>query len=1132
MVSNYIGLSDSRAAIAAARLISERPGQALILCPSSNAAERIATDLSFFSSVPVIALPDITAGTFRYDAKSRTGETALLSALTRLSTGEPLVLVVPAAASVRKLPPPEAFSRHIITGSPGSVIRRDDRIGSLSAMGYVREALAEEEGCFAVRGDIVDVFPPASDWPVRIEFFDDEVDSLRSFDPATQRSIENIMSVMIGPAGLLVRDPKAWDDAVKRIGKAYYEALSGGMPQARADALREKRDYLIECIEEGVNPGYLESFVSYFYEKPVYIKDHFRDLKLVLVDSPSRIAEALALFEKESGDAAAMLLETGGAIAEDLRSLPEASDFESANGLGSPEADVCYCTPFAQSIPYAEHIDEAMDTGALQAPVFAGHMEAFGEELSRLAKEGYEICIACSSDERLANLRDFIERLGLSGRAELRRGRLTAGTVLPGEKKVWFSEQDIFQAAKRSRRRRTKGDPIKAFTDINKGDFVVHEAHGVGRFVGVEKLTVDGGVRDYLKIRYAGEDVLYVPVDQMGLIQKYVGSEGVTPRINKLSGGEWQLTKARAKAAVKDMTEDLIRLSAQRAMVPGHRFGPDSPWQREFEESFPFQETEDQLRCTEEIKLDMESDKAMDRLLCGDVGYGKTEVAARAIFKCIEQGKQAAVLVPTTILANQHYHTLKDRLEAYPFKVEMLSRFRSAAEQEKIIEKVASGEIDLVIGTHRLLSADVRFKDLGLLVVDEEQRFGVEHKDAIKRLKASVDVLTLSATPIPRTLHMSLIGVRDMSVIEQPPEDRYPVQTYVMEQDDLFIASVIRREIGRGGQVYVVYNRVRGIEKIAGRIRELVPEAEVAVGHGQMSEKTLEDVMIGFTSGEADVLVATSIIESGLDIPNVNTMIILDADRFGLSQLYQLRGRVGRSSRMAYAYLMYKKDKALTEIAEKRLRAIREFTEFGSGFRIAMRDLELRGAGNILGVEQSGHMLSIGYELYCKLIDEAVRELKGGEDVSREIESDTDVELAVPAFIPEYYIADELTRLSVYKKIAAVADAAARGELEDELMDRFGDIPAEAENLIDIAMIRNRASAAGVSKVLRQAGKLVLIFEERNALTPRVIADLMDRFSPGVTIYGGVCPRISMSIGKDGPAAAAMSLLESFSAVE
>ncbi|MBQ4233850.1 MAG: transcription-repair coupling factor, partial [Firmicutes bacterium] len=746
---------------------------------------------------------------------------------------------------------------------------------------------------------------------------------------------------------------------------------------------------------------------------------------------------------------------------------------------------------------------------------------------ARLAR-GYKVVIGAGSDERLTNLKEFLERAGITSGVELRYGSLSAGTDLIDDRILYISDADIFQHTKKKGRRSSRrGSEIKVFTDINKGDYVVHETHGIGRFMGVEKLTVDGSTRDYLKIRYAQEDVLYVPVDQMESIQKYVGSEGVEPKINRLSGNDWQKTKAKAKAAIKDMAADFLKLSAERSVNPGYHFGPDSTWQKEFEDAFPYQETDDQLRCVEEIKKDMESDKAMDRLLCGDVGFGKTEVAARAIFKCLEEGKQAAVLVPTTILANQHYMTLTDRFSGYPFRIDMLSRFRTEKQQSQTITDLASGNTDLVIGTHRLLSKDVHFKDLGLLVIDEEQRFGVEHKEAIKQLKTNVDVLTLSATPIPRTLHMSLIGVRDMSVIEQPPEDRYPVQTYVMEQDDNTLADAIRRELGRDGQVYVVYNRVKGIQNAARHIQELVPEAKISVGHGQMSERQLEDVMMEFVSGETQILIATTIIESGLDIPNVNTMIILDADRFGLSQLYQLRGRVGRSNRMAYAYLMYKKDKVLSEIAEKRLRAIREFTEFGAGFRVAMRDLELRGAGNILGVEQSGHMLSIGYELYCKLVEEAVNELRGGPAEEAPISADTEVNLLVSAFLPETYVADELTRLAMYKRISGVYDRQARLEVTDELLDRFGDLPREAENLLDVAMIHNLGSRLGIAKVVQQKDRLVFVFEEHNAFTPELFLQLLDRFGQKLTVYGGSAPRLSLFAEKGrSPAEQALELLE------
>ncbi|HKM28292.1 MAG TPA: transcription-repair coupling factor, partial [Anaerovoracaceae bacterium] len=644
---------------------------------------------------------------------------------------------------------------------------------------------------------------------------------------------------------------------------------------------------------------------------------------------------------------------------------------------------------------------------------------------------------------------------------------------------------------------------------MKKGDFVVHENHGIGKFLGIEQLNVQGEKKDYLKIKYAGNDMLYVPVEQMDIVQKYIGGDGVSPRINKLSGGEWKVTKAKAKAAIATMAKELLDLYASRSMEKGHSFGKDTVWQQEFEDSFPYTETADQLQSIAEIKEDMEKPVAMDRLLCGDVGFGKTEVAARAMFKCLAEGKQAAVLVPTTILANQHYYTLKERFEKFPFTVEMLSRFRSDAQQGSILKKLEDGSVDLIIGTHRLISEDVKFKDLGLLVIDEEQRFGVAHKEKIKQLKKNVDVLTLSATPIPRTLNMSLSGIKNMSLIEEPPEERYPVQTYVLEQEDAMIKEIIQREIDRGGQVYVVFNRVRGISRIAERVAELVPEARIAVGHGQMNERALEDVMLSFINGESNVLISTTIIESGIDIPNANTILILDADRFGLSQLYQLRGRVGRSNRMAYAYLMYQKDKVLSEVAEKRLKAIREFTEFGAGFKVAMRDLEIRGAGNLLGSEQSGHMMNIGYELYCKLIDDAVRGLQG--EIINDKKEETSVELAVRANIPNYYIENETLKLQMYKKIAGIKTEEDEDEIVDELMDRFGDVPNDVLNLLKISRIRTLAEELSVSRVSEQQGKVMINFDKENPLNPYALANVNEAFGHAAFVHGGVEPFIRLT---------------------
>ena len=604
--------------------------------------------------------------------------------------------------------------------------------------------------------------------------------------------------------------------------------------------------------------------------------------------------------------------------------------------------------------------------------------------------------------------------------------------------------------------------------------------------------------------------MLYVPVEQMELVQKYIGGDGVAPKINKLSGGEWKTTKAKAKAAVAVLAKDLIDLYASRKMEKGHAFEKDTVWQKQFEDDFPYEETQDQLKAAEEIKEDMEKPFPMDRLLCGDVGFGKTEVAARAIFKCLDDGKQAAILVPTTILANQHFYTLKERFEGFPFNIEMLSRFRSDAQQKDIAAKLQTGEIDLIIGTHRLLGKDIRFKDLGLLVVDEEQRFGVEHKEQIKKLKKNVDVLTLSATPIPRTLNMSLTGIKDMSLIEEPPEERYPVQTYVLEQDDELIKDIIRREMDRGGQIYVVFNRVRGIHQVADKIQQLVPEARIAIGHGQMNENLLEDTMINFINGEQDVLVCTTIIESGIDIPNANTLIIMDADRYGLSQLYQLRGRVGRSNRQAYAYLMYQRDKVLTEAAEKRLKAIREFTEFGAGFKVAMRDLEIRGAGNMLGSEQHGHMLNVGYELYCKMVDDAVRALQG--EIVNDDKAEINIELKASAYIPETYIESESAKLQMYKKIASVRTWDDEDEVIDELLDRFGDVPWQTINLVKISHIRYLAELMSITEIKQDKNKVTLSFAPENPLSGYALANAAEKYGPKLFIHGGQQPFIRLTV--------------------
>jgi transcription-repair coupling factor (superfamily II helicase) len=906
---------------------------------------------------------------------------------------------------------------------------------------------------FSLRGDLLDLFPPGEDFPVRVDFFDTEIESIRRFDPETQRSGERLSSVRIAPGELAVGDAPLFARAAERIGERYSR-------------LPERRDELLGALEGRGSLQLLESYLPDFYGQPEQLADYFTG-GTVIVDDPNRCLEAVERFSRQFSMDFEVFLDKKLVAPGDFSLFPGKKEY-----LRIYERDALYfCSPLPVRPREAGPLESTRTLSSRQAVSFNGKLDLLERELIRSVEDGYKVTLVCSTDERAANLTQFLDRAGLAGRVWVRRGILSQGMVVPEDKVSFITDGDIFGSQKYRKRRYgagAKGQPIKSFSDMGVGDYVVHDSHGIGRFIGLEKLTVQDLSKDYLKVEYAGQDVLYVPVDQMHLIQKYVGAEGAAPRVNRLAGTEWKNTKARAKAAIEGMARELLEISAARKARGGYAFGPDTVWQKEFEDSFPYEETSDQLQCIEEIKMDMERPLAMDRLLCGDVGYGKTEVAARAMFKCAADGKQVAMLVPTTILASQHYHTLKDRFERFPFNVEMLSRFRSESQQQKILGRLRKGSLDILIGTHRLLSQDVLFKDLGLLVIDEEQRFGVQHKEAIKRLRQNVDVLTLSATPIPRTLHMSLLGIRDMSLIEEPPEERYPVQTYVLEQDDDVIREAIQREVDRGGQVYVVCNRISGIYRIAEYLDRLVPGNRILVGHGRMNEQALEDVMMAFMDGKGDILVATTIIESGIDIPNVNTIIILDADKFGLSQLYQLRGRVGRSNRLAYAYLMHKKDKVLSEVAEKRLRAIREFTEFGAGFKIAMRDLEIRGAGNLLGTEQHGHLVNVGYELYCKMVDQAVRALQGGAEAMAD---EAQVDIRVDAFIPSEYIEDEKLKLEMYKKIAAVGSRADAAEIREELIDRFGEVPPETENLILVSLIRALGQSLGMKKITRQGGR-------------------------------------------------------------
>lgn len=1108
---NITGAAESRVAPVIGKILKEEAkGQCLVVVSSYIRAKRLATDLSFFVDKNIYVLPPEEEGFIRYEAKNHDQMLERLKILKALCTGEDCLVVAPATGAIRKLPPHQTFAESSLKLTRGEDLDLEKVKEKLVFMGYERVSLVEAKGEFSIRGSIIDIFTADGDAPYRIELFDTEIDSIRSFDLDTQRSIENLKFIEVYPAEQLLKDRSIFEKAAARIKQAYAgqirkfsaEGLSDEALE-RGKRLRERRDQLVEFAENCMNLQQLENYLYYFYDETEYLWDYMND-PVIMIDDPSRIMENLEARDKETADDFKTFMERGQAVPADLKNFASKHDY-----LKLYEMNQAYLfTPFQRTIKGVDSIAEIRNVVSKPTLVFNGKMDLLESEIKSYLKNNYKVTVVCANEERVSNMEEFLERAGLLTKVWVRLGSLTGGIDFPEEKFCYIWDGDIFGTPRKKKRKKkashSMGQPIKSFADMQKGDFVVHENHGIGKFIGIEQLTVQNVKKDYLKIKYSGQDTLYVPVEQMDIIQKYVGADTASPKLNKLSGNEWKTTKAKAKAAIANMAKELLEVSASRQMEKGHAFSPDTVWQKEFEDTFPYNETDDQLRCIEEIKKDMEKDTAMDRLLCGDVGFGKTEVAARAMFKCAADGKQVAVLVPTTILANQHYYTLKERFEKFPFKVEMLSRFRSEAQQKGVIEGLEKGSIDVVIGTHRLLSKDIKFKDLGLLVIDEEQRFGVQHKEVIKQLRKNVDVLTLSATPIPRTLHMSLVGIKDMSLIEEPPEERYPVQTYVLEQEDMLLRDAIEKELDRGGQVYVVFNRVKGINKVAAHIEELVPQAKVAVGHGQMNEHHLEDVIMDFVEGETNVLVATTIIESGIDIPNVNTMMILDADRFGLSQLYQLRGRVGRSNRMAYAYLMFQKDKSLTEVAEKRLRAIKEFTEFGAGFKVAMRDLEIRGAGNLLGTEQHGHMMNIGYELYCKLVDDAVRAL-GGEVVNPDRE-EASIELNVTALIPDRYISDEVLKLQMYKKIATVTNAADEEEIIDELIDRFGEIPRDTMNLITISRIRSMAEKLCIMRIHEEGNKVIFNFAQENGLSARSLAALSEKYGMRLFIHGGVKP--------------------------
>lgn len=1031
-----------------------------------------------------------------------------MAVIKRMLEGEPVTVITTIDGLFDRLLPLEEIAKNRLIFRAEDVLPLEALSRELTAMGFERVSQVESPGQFAVRGGILDIYNLADECPYRLELWGDEIDSIRSFDAESQRSIEQVDKVIIYPATEYVMSAAVRDRGLKMIDqdmKRQVKRLKDGQNYETATRLTQVIAELKENLEISSASSGIDSLVQYFYGHTVSFLSYFdRDDSLIVLDEPARAAEKGEAVTTEYRESMMGRLEKGYVLPGQTDAIYECRKILAQMGS---QRTVLLSTLSYKSAHIAVKNKYSMMASSMHT--YRGDFQLLVKELTGWKNSGYRLILVCRSETRGRRLvKDLAEydltafysddrdRVPEPGEIMIIHGSLHKGIQYPMIKFAIIAESDMFGEDKKKRRKRRQSssdsERVRSFKELSVGDYVVHEGHGVGIYRGIENVEVDGVAKDYIKIEYGGGGSLYILATNLDMIQKYADKDTKQVKVNKMSGPEWTRTKTKVKGAVKELAMDLVKLYAARQEAEGYVCGPDTVWQREFEEMFPYEETQDQLDAIAAAKRDMESTKIMDRLVCGDVGFGKTEVAIRAAFKMVQEGRQCAVLVPTTILAQQHYNTFCQRMKEYPINIGLLSRFRTRAEQKKTLEDLKAGRVDIIIGTHRLLSKDVEFKNLGLLVVDEEQRFGVTHKEKIKKIKENVDVLTLTATPIPRTMHMSLIGIRDMSLLEEAPVDRQPIQTYVMEYNDEMVREAIERECARNGQVYYVYNRVEDIAEVTAHIQKLVPELNVSFAHGQMKEHELEKIMYDFINGDIDVLVSTTIIETGLDISNVNTMIIHDADRLGLSQLYQLRGRVGRSGRMAYAFLLYRKDKLLKEIAEKRLAAIREFTDLGSGFKIAMRDLEIRGAGNLLGAEQHGHMEAVGYDMYCKMLNEAVKHLKG--ELSEEDTFTTALDVNVDAYIPDSYIPNEYHKLDIYKRIAAIESEEEMDDMIEELIDRFGDIPKKVELLLEVARLKNLAHQAYVTEVTQKGVTYTFRMYEKAKIHVERIPDLLKQF--------------------------------------
>ncbi|MBX4266420.1 transcription-repair coupling factor [Clostridium estertheticum] len=1111
------GLSESAKGYLVNGVYEELNKSILILTHSDVEAKNIYEDLSFYVN-DVYYYPTREMGFYNADAVSGDLRWERLKVMKKITEGGKKIIITCIEAIAATYMPLNLLQKYVFKLSVGGTLNFNAFSEKLIQCGYERVDRVETKGQFCIRGGIMDLYPPISALPFRIELYDDEIDSIRTFNSETQRSIDKVKRIEIFPAKEIILTEDSRKKGYDKI-KEDLENMIGSLHKKKDKEAIERITSLVninlEALKETGSFKDVDSYMPYFYETTSTFLDYMSGA-FIVVDDAQRCQGKLDSVYLEFEENYETSLRRGSI-------LPKQAEVLIDKQLIYEELEILEIMTINAIAKTTKMLKPRAIISFSQITIcdYHGQLDILIEDIKDKKSKGYKTVILSGTRTRGERLIDTLRDKGIEsvykdsiskiefGEVVVTFGNQLKGFEYPQLKLCIISDKEVFGGSKRktvSRANKKGASKLKSFTELKLGDYVVHVNHGIGVYKGIKQLEVHGHKRDYLDLSYNSGDTLYVPVEQLDLVQKYIGSEGKAPKISKLGGAEWVKAKNKVKNSIADIAEDLVKLYATRATLKGHKYSKDTIWQKQFEDEFPFDETPDQLIAIEEIKKDMESDKPMDRLICGDVGYGKTEVAVRAAFKAVMDGKQVAFLVPTTILAEQHYKNLTKRFSDFPVKVEMVSRFRTPAQQKVVIKATKEGNVDILIGTHRIIQSDVKFKDLGVLIIDEEQRFGVTHKEKIKSLRKNIDVITLTATPIPRTLHMSLTGVRDISVIETPPEERYPIQTYVVEFNDQLIRDAILREMNRKGQVFFVYNRVETIKDMAAYIGNLLPEARVCIAHGQMTERELESIMIEFMANKYDILMCTTIIETGIDIQNTNTIIIYEADKMGLSQLYQLRGRVGRSNRIAYAYLTYKKDKVLTEVAEKRLKAIKDFTELGSGFKIAMRDLEIRGAGNMMGGAQHGHMAAVGYDLYCRMLEETVKNIRG--DVEKE-PIETSVEIKIDAYIPGTYIEDESQKIEIYKKIAAIDCLEDMQEIQEEIEDRFSDIPSCVENLMNIAYLRCIAAKVGIIEIKEVKDEIILEFDRAERINKEVVKVLVSKYNRSIVFKLGNKPAFS-----------------------